>query len=378
MEQALADYAVLIDSIRREWETESSVVIAFGGSYGGMLASWLRMKYPGSVDGAIAASAPILAFHGLGGPNAGFGNGETYWQVGTRDATELGGSARNCSLNVRLAWADLFDLGRTELGRKALAGVFRLCGANPLRTWEDVMKLASMHLNAWDTMAMGNFPYPSNYLVFQQTQDPGVTLPAFPVRAACFHMADNANRPEERLAMLRDASAVFYNASGSEQCYSLPTDDNFDGVWDYQWCTEMLPQETYFSRNGKDDMFWHYEENMTAIRNHCIATFGVQPRETWIAQEFVGAKGASNIVFSNGLYDPWSSGGVLKDVSDTAVAVIIPHGAHHLDLMFSDPQDPDDVKEARRVERNHIRRWVDARNSVSANPPMEMPAILYG
>ena len=36
---------------------------------------------------------------------------------------------------------------------------------------------------------MGNFPYASNYLVFQQTGDPAVKLPPWPVRAACAHLA---------------------------------------------------------------------------------------------------------------------------------------------------------------------------------------------
>lgn len=39
-------------------------------------------------------------------------------------------------------------------------------------------------------------------------------------------------------------------------------------------------------------------------------------------------------VCAAGLFDPWSVFGQLEDVSDSVVAVIIPEGAHHLDLMF--------------------------------------------
>lgn len=33
-------------------------------------------------------------------------------------------------------------------------------------------------------------------------------------------------------------------------------------------------------------------------------------------------------------------------------------GAHHLDLMFSNPADPPDVRAARTTEIGHIRSWV--------------------
>lgn len=63
-------------------------------------------------------------------------------------------------------------------------------------------------------------------------------------------------------------------------------------------------------------------------------------------------------MFSNGLLDPWSVFGVLDDVSDSVVAVIIPDGAHHLDLMYSRPDDSEALRSARQTIMQHVGRWV--------------------
>jgi lysosomal Pro-X carboxypeptidase len=199
-------------------------------------------------------------------------------------------------------------------------------------------------------------------LIFQQTEDPSITLPPWPFRVACaaYAGASAASPPEELLARMAAAAGVLYNASGRETCYDLPNDPNFDGIWDYQWCTERLPQETYFTIDGKRDIFWDRPANATAIAEHCEATYAVAPKGNWVAatSEFGRASSASNIVFSNGEYDPWRSGGVLTNLSDTLLAVDIAQGAHHLDLFFSDPADPPSVIAARQVEVAAIRRWV--------------------
>lgn len=51
VEQALADYADLLLHVKKSWPAAAnSQVVAFGGSYGGMLAAWMRIKYPWIID----------------------------------------------------------------------------------------------------------------------------------------------------------------------------------------------------------------------------------------------------------------------------------------------------------------------------------------
>ena len=135
-------------------------------------------------------------------------------------------------------------------------------------------------------MAMGNYPYASTYLTHG-----AVLLPAFPVRAACEPLTPTFRDGDQLLAALAASIAVYYNASKDLQCNELPSNVEQDGIWDWQYCTETLPQETYFSRDGVDDMFWADAYNRTFVDDHCDAKYGVTPRIDWIADYHGGRAG---------------------------------------------------------------------------------------
>lgn len=60
-DEAMMDFVEFIRFIKKT-HCNNCPVIVFGGSFGGMLATWMRMKYPFVVDAAHAASAPIYYY----------------------------------------------------------------------------------------------------------------------------------------------------------------------------------------------------------------------------------------------------------------------------------------------------------------------------
>eukprot|EP00892_Ulva_mutabilis_P001558 jgi/Ulvmu1/11402/UM075_0064.1 len=440
-EQALADYASLIYDLKTSKGLQDVPVIGFGGSYGGMLGAWGRLKYPHTWHGVIAGSAPIWAFDGEDppiDPNY-FAKGVTY------DTSIAAGAAPGCTATLRAAWQALISLADRDDGVAKASAALNICPHRTLNTTDDVYSARGWAASAFDMMAMGNYPFESGYML-----NGNGYLPPFPVRVACQALMDSYNgaqplspfqpsgaaagaagrrllveedtlptrmsgsRPgvsagdrqsaghghaaaaaaagtaqaagvrdggsaddahsdadgaaaeAEEVALVRAMAvsiAVWFNYTGDVMCYDPWKGVNDEtqhiaNMWDYQFCTEMwMPH----GRDGITDVFWSEPWDAEATRQSCKREWGVQPRPLWATVEWGGRRleSLSNVVFSNGLYDPWHGGGVLTSLSDTVKAVIIPNGAHHLDLMFSHENDPDTVKAAREEELDSIRDWID-------------------
>jgi lysosomal Pro-X carboxypeptidase len=381
-EQAMADYVQLLTIMKTNLSATSSPVITFGGSYGGMLSAWLRIKYPSVFAGAIAASAPILGFPGLPfySQNDGEG-GASYWDIVSYDTTEAAGSDPNCGSLLSEAFDLIATYSVDESGRTLLEEAFGLCTGELTEDDSDGVRLQNRVLLAYDDYAMGNYPFASNYI------SGSAPLPAYPMRSACYLVSDIdiTNYSDNDLLYSTGQSInLLYNASQDNVCFNLDAknDEGEDGIWDTQWCTQMMCQETYFTRRPLLDedlstgvIFPNYDYNLTWINEHCAETQGSSfiPRPSWITNSYYGGgftttsgmlpistKG-SNIIFTNGEYDPWRSAGVIMNDEDSdIISLFVAQGAHHLDLMFATPTDPDGLQEIRETQIAYAKKWASS------------------
>uniref|UniRef100_A0A8C5HEN1 Dipeptidyl peptidase 2 n=1 Tax=Gouania willdenowi TaxID=441366 RepID=A0A8C5HEN1_GOUWI len=335
VEQALADYAFMITELKQQLNASECPVIVFGGSYGGMLSVYMRIRYPNIVAGALAASAPILSTAGLGDPQQFF-----------RDVTaDFESVSPKCTDAVRGAFHQLKELAQHYA---RIQSEFSLCErpSSP----QDVHQLNGLLRNAFTLMAMLDYPYSTHFMG---------SLPANPVKV-----------PQQTSA----PTGIVYNSSGLLSCFDLyslyvecadPTGCGlgFNSLaWDYQACTEV---EMYFESNNVTDMFPPMTFTEEERARYCSKRWGVSPRRGWLRMQYWGdaLSTASNIIFSNGDLDPWANGGVRHSLSSSLVAINISEGAHHLDLRGSNEADPQSVITARKMEAELIAQWVNTERS---------------
>ncbi|KAM0933861.1 putative lysosomal Pro-Xaa carboxypeptidase [Dioscorea sansibarensis] len=328
--QALADYAVLIRSLKHILSAEAAPVVVFGASYGGMLAAWFRLKYPHIAMGALASSAPILQFDEIV-PWTSF-----YDAVSQSYKDE----SMNCFEVIKGCWDKLLSTSLRKLSK-----IFKSCeelqSASPIETWLST---------AFVRTAMYNYPVAVSF------------LPTNPIKQMC-GIIDGFPNGTSTLDKVSAAASVYYNYSGTEQCFHFGNANvslGFNG-WVWQVCTEMVMP---MSRSN-ESMFPPYAFDYKDREAYCKSSFGVQPRPHWITTEYGGYKieqvlkrFGSNIIFSNGMRDPWSRGGVLKNLSSSIVALVTKKGAHVLDILTVTKHDPKWLIEQREKEIEIIKGWL--------------------
>eukprot|EP00439_Symbiodinium_sp_Y106_P037736 s2575_g4.t1 len=234
--QVLADYALLVTHLNASYRFKG--VVAMGGSYGGMLSAWARIKYPNVFDMALAASAPIPQAVNLIDDKA------TFYKLVTADASK---ADPKCPDAVRSAFASIVQKASTAEGLKEISDTFQLCKTMNASELDHFLQYTR---NAWTEMAMCNYPYPSSFLA---------PLPAWPVAAACGKVV-GASTPMQGLA---DAVAMLYRQPNMT-CFDMYSifvecaDQTGCGTgkaataWDYQMCTEIFYEQ---NTNNVSDMF---------------------------------------------------------------------------------------------------------------------------
>lgn len=117
----MEDFNSLTLHIREKWSmTSQAPFIAFGGSYGGNLALWLRLKNPNLWAGAIASSATPLK-HILRETND-FARIET---------EAYGNVSQKCPELVRRGWEELFEGAKSASGRIHVSKALSMCSPLP-------------------------------------------------------------------------------------------------------------------------------------------------------------------------------------------------------------------------------------------------------
>jgi len=338
VEQAMQDYAALITHLTAPGSRlHGAKVVTFGGSYGGMLSSWMRAHYPHLVFASVASSAPVR-FDRIG---------PSFFPLTTAAAAAM---VPSCPGLVRAGFQALLASPLPQV-----VEAFGLCpGAAPHRA-----TLTLWARNAFVTAAMGNYPYRSDLF--------GKGLSAWPLRVACEALELGEAPALERLAR---ALNTYYNASGTVACHMVPEEyrscadqtgcGSGTSLWGQAWDHEVCTQIVYFtSTNNVTDMFPPRQWSLTQLQAYCRAVWGVQPEPEWYQHLWEEIKASSRIIFTYGEIDPWRGGGVAANLSETLVVVHIPEAAHIYDLAGSHPNDTKAMTTARQQVASLLGSWLN-------------------
>ncbi|KAM7287138.1 hypothetical protein ISCGN_030832 [Ixodes scapularis] len=334
-EQALADYVKLLHHIKIKYPfADKAPIIAIGGFYGGMLATYFRLKHPDLITGALASSAPVSMIPGMV-PCHAFDYKLT--QAFRRESAACEGA-------IRRSWPLLFS--RADTKTKAI-GFFQSHRVCPEQVAHGMGFFYEWMRETYIRLAMFNYKEPARRVTL---------LPRYPLGEACDILTE-AYDDDSLVEAVFNVANMFYNHTGDLVCFNILHYFKENPVWNFQMCTELVTTQC---SNGDADMLYVRQWNLKKIRENCEKLYKVKPQPRKLYTEY-GTRfwNSSNIIFSNGEFDPWTSLGYLSPKTETVIPILIGESAHQEDLAFGAPADRHDLTRAREQERRNVRKWIE-------------------
>ncbi|GLE05727.1 hypothetical protein PINS_up014775 [Pythium insidiosum] len=325
-EQALADLARFHAFLTDHYGLEGAPWVAFGGSYPGNLAAWVKLKYPALFAGTVASSAPLLAkrdfseyMEVVGDGLRYFGGGECYDRV---------------EASIR-ALRELMDGGRE--GRAQIAKLFEPC--YPMVNEFDDSVFESSVMGAFQDIAQYN----------------GLREGAMTLSDVCaLFSKDDKTPPIERLASFlrqtRTKPCLDSKFEGEANAtVNVLRETAFDGEsssrqWFYQTCNEFGYFQTTNSAHSPFAALRTLDERNVGLEV-CKRVFEIDGSPDIRGTNLdYGALGITveNVTFPSGTIDPWHALAVKNDTalrSTTAEAVYIDGTAHCADMYYPRAND---------------------------------------
>lgn len=329
--EALDDLAYFQNQMVQEKQWTGKWVV-FGGSYPGNLAAYYRLKYPNLVLGAIASSAPVMAK-------------ENFIEYDTL-ITQVVGPA--CAKDMQDVVAVIEQAMNNENEFNHIKTLFDAADIDDpidfLSLVADVGAIAVQYGNSEDfckTLSSAETP-----------------LEGYAIAAKNLFSDENARGVQFSPQVLTSDDPKDYNAANS---WLRP--------WFYQTCTEYGYQQNANSDRSKSTRSIHLNTKYQHVVCHQLFRLSKPAKIEYMNNTYYWPLingDASNIYFTNGENDPWSTLSLTAANGNTQNANLAYHtieGASHcVDMEAADKKDSKSLNQARKATQRLLAQWLGVKN----------------
>ncbi|XP_046667646.1 putative serine protease K12H4.7 [Homalodisca vitripennis] len=352
-EQALADVAYFITGMNALYNLSSDTKwIAFGGSYSGNLAAWIRFKYPHLIHGAMAASGPVLSkvdFY-------------EYMEVVRNSLATYGES---CVEAVETANKMVLKLLKSKFGQKVLNFFFRLCDPINPSIQNDVYNLLE---SMADNLA-GIVQYNKDNRAFRSSSW-NITIDT-----VCDIMTDHSlGNPVVRYAAVNSLMLDVYDEPCLDYKYDTMIEELRNTSWssqggsfgERQWMYQTCTEFGFYQTSENKQEFFASDFPLQFFLQQCTDIYGDAFNEQMVNAGVYRSNiiyggldlKATRVVYVHGTIDPWHALGITYTRIPESPAILINGTAHCANMYPPSSSDLPALTAARQEVGTLIGQWL--------------------